>query len=248
MVTTFGNEIVDAYTGGQPVQAIYSNGELVWERTTPTQGCYVRWTPTNATGTFNVNGETLNLADYNGEYNYSLRLLDENISFSGSDIVSVETNATQVGSCFVQCENLTTVSLPNCVRINAGAFHDCYSLESLSAPVCSYVGNTAFYRCNLSIINLPMCEYVGDGAFAANPLSSISGAYTFMDDDAFNTQVLQENNTLVLTAPLVCEVNGEPFYEKLYTISAIYVPGDLVDAYKSDSYWSALSDRIYADE
>ena len=40
MIKVLGNNIVNAFTGGNPVNAIYSYGQLVWERSIPNNVIY----------------------------------------------------------------------------------------------------------------------------------------------------------------------------------------------------------------
>ena len=55
MIKTLGNNIVNAFTGGNPVKAIYAYGEKVWPISGP---YYIEWTPSSAEGQFNIDGTT----------------------------------------------------------------------------------------------------------------------------------------------------------------------------------------------
>ena len=63
MIKTLGNNIVNAFTGGNPVKAIYTYGEKVWPVGGP---YYIKWTPSTAEGQFNIDGTTPNLSTFRG--------------------------------------------------------------------------------------------------------------------------------------------------------------------------------------
>ena len=46
MIKTLGNNIVSAFTGGNPVKAIYAYGQLVWPVTIESS-YYIQWQPTS---------------------------------------------------------------------------------------------------------------------------------------------------------------------------------------------------------
>ena len=166
MIKTLGNNIVSAFTGGNPVKAIYAYGQLVWPVTIESS-YYIKWTPSSAEGQFNVDGTTYDLSTFGGLYNWSTGIINENAFNNNKSIQSIETNATSIGiRAFMSCSSLSQVSLPMCSYIGSTAFYSCSSLSQISLPVCEYVGFDAFDGCSsLSQISLPMCSYIGGAAF-----------------------------------------------------------------------------------
>ena len=167
MIKTLGNNIVSAFTGGNPVKAIYAYGQLVWPicGPEPTE-YYIKWTPSSAEGQFNIDGTTYDLSTFSGLYYWSTGIINSRAFEYNNSIQSIETNATRIGDWAFHICSLTQVSLPMCGYIGSCAFSACSSLKQVSLPVCSYIGSYAFQNCySLSQVSLPVCESIGERAF-----------------------------------------------------------------------------------
>ena len=166
MIKTLGNNIVNAFTGGNPVKAIYTYGQLVWPTSPVPTGYYIKWTPSSAEGQFNIDGTTYDLSAFSGLYYWSTGIINSGAFKNNKYIQSIETNATSIGSyAFQSCRSLSQASLSMCKYVANSAFQ-LTSLLQLSLPVCSYIGNIAFRNCrSLSQVNLPMCKFIGNSAF-----------------------------------------------------------------------------------
>ena len=124
---------------------------------------------------------------------------------------------------FWECVSLSQVNLPVCSKIDAFAFDDCVLLSQISLPKCSYIGNYAFYSCSsLSQLSLPVCSFIGTQAF-------------------YDTNLI----SLTLGSNSVVSLSGDNQFFPTDMLS-IYVPGSLVNAYKSATNWSQYSNRIFA--
>ena len=188
MIKTLGNNIVNAFTGGNPVKAIYAYGQLVWPVTIESS-YYIKWTPSSAEGQFNIDGTTYDLSTFSGLYYWSTGIINSGAFKNNKYIQSIETNATSIGSyAFAYCYSLSYISLPVCTYIWGEAFFVCSSLSQVSLPVCSYIDIGAFGYCSsLTSINLPMCSYIGSSAFVycsslsqiSLPMCSYIAAYAF---------------------------------------------------------------------
>ena len=95
-------------------------------------------------------------------------------------------------SAFYECENLTTITIPNSVTsIGGGAFNSCYSLTSITIPnSVTSIGDSAFHWCsNLASITIPnSVTSIGDAAFVGCwDLTSITipNSVTSIGDAAF---------------------------------------------------------------
>ena len=166
MIKTLGNNIVSAFTGGNPVKAIYAYGQLVWPVTIESS-YYIKWTPSSAEGQFNIDGTTYDLSTFSGLYYWSTGIINSSAFQNNYSIQSIETNATSIGiRAFMSCSSLSQVSLPMCSYIGGAAFANCYNLSQVSLPICGYIGTSAFNSCSsLSQVSLPVCSYIGGGAF-----------------------------------------------------------------------------------
>lgn len=163
MVSTFGNSIVSAFTGGLPVKAIYTHGVYVW----PIK-YYISWTPSDLSGTFSIEGQTYNLEDYSGYFDGFNGVIDVQ-AFMSTGVQTIETNAFSINErAFKNCYSLVSISMSQCNTINGGAFANCSTLEDVYAPECVSVGEEAFWACNsLSAVSLSLCEEVYRGAFGS---------------------------------------------------------------------------------
>ena len=162
--------------------------------------------------------------------------LDNSASFVTSDAFggnkTIQTvnlpYATKVGNrAFQNCKKLSQVNLPMCKTIDDNVFYFCGSLSQVSLPVCSTIGWDAFQGCDsLSQISLPMCSYIGGNAlWGCSLLSIITIGYS---------SVCRLDNSNVFGNTQITSSTG-----------SIYVPASLVDSYKSATYWSYFSNRIF---
>ena len=174
MVITLGNNIINAYTGGVPVQSIFANGVQVWPSSTPPSPTtyYVRWTPSYISeGTFSIGGNVYNYSDYSdGYFSFSTGVITSsafapNYVFSGVSLFveRIEQDA------FANCHNMREVNISGCSYIGKHAFAWDSKLNSLYAQSCTYIDDGAFARAFSGISNnsadLPDCRYIGEEAF-----------------------------------------------------------------------------------
>ena len=148
MIKTLGNNIVNAFTGGNPVKAIYTYGQLVWPTSPVPTEYYIKWTPSSAEGQFNIDGTTYDLSAFSGLYYWSTGIINSRAFEFNDYIQSIETNATSIGDwAFHYCDLLSQVSLPMCNTISGYAFGYCSSLSIITigySSVCSLGGSTVF--------------------------------------------------------------------------------------------------------
>ena len=128
---------------------------------------------------------------------------------------------------FYRCYSLSEISIPNCTSIGSAAFMSCTMLSSIYLPLCKSIQTGGFGGCkNLETVNLPCCSFLGSGAFAG--CTSL--------------------NTITLGWSSVCDIFYSLVFNKTGITSStgsIFVPSSLVSSYKSATYWSYFSDRIY---
>jgi len=98
-------------------------------------------------------------------------------------------NATSIGdNAFMFCTSLTSVSLPNATSIGNDAFNGCSRLTSVSLPNATSIGASAFSGCNfLTSVSLPNATSIGEGAFSGCNFTSVSlPNATSIGDGAFS--------------------------------------------------------------
>ena len=271
MIKTLGNNIVNAFTGGNPVKAIYAYGQLVWPTSSAPTEYYIKWTPSSAEGQFNIDGTTYDLSAFSGTYYWSTGIINSRAFEYNDSIQSIETNATRIGDWAFHICSLTQASLPMCGYIGSCAFSDCRSLKQVSLPVCSYIGSYAFQSCiSLSQISLPVCESIGERAFGfCSSLTQVSlPMCSYIGSDVFSSCRSLSQASLPVCSYIgeyafgdcsslsiitigysgVCSLDGISVFNGTKITSStgsIYVPSSLVDAYKSASNWSVYSNIIY---
>lgn len=127
---------------------------------------------------------------------------------------------------FTNCDNLQKVDMQDGVtRINSSAFEDCDSLsEIIFSKNLQTIEIHAFWYCySLKEVDLPeSISYISHMAF-------------------YQCHGL---NTVIIRATSVPQGDSSMFYPS--NSVKIYVLDDLVDTYKTASYWSSYSSRIYA--
>ena len=271
MIKTLGNNIVNAFTGGNPVKAIYAYGQLVWPTSSAPTEYYIKWTPSSAEGQFNIDGTTYDLSAFSGTYYWSTGIINSRAFEYNDSIQSIETNATSIGNwafhicsltqvsllmcsyigvyAFANCYNLSQVSLPICGYIGTDAFESCSSLTKISLPMCSYIAAYAFYGCtSLSQVSLPMCEIIRVRAFeSCSSLSQVSlPMCSYITSAVF--RYCSSLSRITIGYSSVCSLYSTNVFDDTQITSStgsIYVPASLVDAYKSAENWSVYSNIIY---
>ena len=144
-------------------------------------------------------------------------------SFRGSQITSVviPEGVTEIlGSAFVECRNLRTVTLPSSLRIIGNSFRYCERLTTINIPAgVTTIERYAFYNCkNLTEITIPATvTTIGE-----NPFSGCTGLISI---------------TVQAVKPPLLGGLWWDGHGKLSKFSAIYVPATSVDAYKNAKVW-----------
>lgn len=192
MVTTFGNNIVGAFTGGQSVEAIYTGSVKVWpSEPVPSGSYYIKWWPKDLSGSFTIGGEARWLQDYNGYYSGpffssswgasgSGYWLDDN-AFRSTGVVAVETNLDVLGwGAFLDCSSLVYISASNCKYLGRNnnrythTFNGCTSLRNVYFSNLSYIGPYTFFSCSsLSDVYLPECLLTVEEGFMNCGIQSV---------------------------------------------------------------------------
>lgn len=187
-VSTFGNNIVGAFTGGGPVTAIYMGSTKVWPSSSPS--VYIEWYSYPKYGVLffstgvhvnlrdpqsdiesmpgfyfslsnnNKNGVLYFPAEYDGKFSYQGTSENGIQSFYGN-ITSIKSDAF-----YYMNDTLVTVSFSECKYIGSGAFRSASNLRNAYFQKCEYIGGSAFVNCSsLSNLVIPKCKHIGERAF-----------------------------------------------------------------------------------
>lgn len=152
---------------------------------------------------------------------------------------------------FYQCQQLTSIDLPNAQSAEDYAFYQC-GLTSVNLPkVRGTYGYTFAYNRSLTSIILPACTSIGGNSFNGCsalkivdlPVATTLGNACFRNCTALEALILRSSTMAALT--LASGLNGSGIYNRT---GYVYVPRALVDTYKADSNWAQYSDVIRAIE
>lgn len=156
--------------------------------------------------------------------------------------VNLSSCDTVLSNAFQYCQNLSSVDLPLCTSLGEYAFYNDTSITYLSLPACKYVDFAALAVMPLASISLPACEYLGDSAFEGCYFTEIYLGPCSVIGDYCIRQMLNLSK-LTINYSGVCYFNTQR--NNLLPITSVYVPAELVSAYKEDNYWSVYASQIF---
>ena len=113
-----------------------------------------------------------------------------------STSITFEGNTSDIGAAFMNCTQLTTVTLPeNIETINFSSFAKCTSLKNINLGSVKTVGGKAFEDCDaLQIADLISAMVIGDNAFESSGVK-----YLRLGESLSSLGVSSFNNTIDLT-------------------------------------------------
>ena len=150
MIKTLGNNIVNAFTGGNPVKAIYSYGQLVWEKSISNNKIYY----TSSDGQI----VTPDIGTGEESKGFGANIVSNTYS-GGRGVIVFDGPVTKIGyTAFGRCNTLQTIVIPDSVTsIGSYAFSYCTSLTTITIPdSVTSIGQSAFFSCeSLTSITIP---------------------------------------------------------------------------------------------
>ena len=150
MIKTLGNNIVNAFTGGNPVKAIYSYGQLVWEKSISNNKIYY----TSSDGQI----VTPDIGTGEESKGFGANIVSNTYS-GGRGVIVFDGPVTKIGyTAFSRCNTLQTIVIPDSVTsIGSYAFSYCTSLTTITIPdSVTSIGSSAFFSCeSLTSITIP---------------------------------------------------------------------------------------------
>ncbi len=168
---------------------------------------------------------------------------------------------------FCQCVNLSRVMLPKAVNFGSAAFRDCQSLKNVSLPQAKLneTSQSLFDGClSLKKVSLPATECLPSGVFSGCPSLDVLvlGGAAVVEIESVNS-VFSDCENFDFERPtnqvIIIDYSGDGKPKPLYNFSegkaaaindkpqktgVIYVPDNLVEAYKNDKKWSELASQI----
>ena len=152
-------------------------------------------------------------------------------TFQSDDLTSVGNYALSY------CTGLTSIVLPKCQTVSNGAFRNCDGVTSVTIPKASLIGADSFTNCS----SLPTITI---GENATGTVTIEASAFK----NCFSLASVYLKSSTVCTLGASNAFSNTPIESTQYTGSygKIYVPANLVNAYKSASNWSLYASRIEA--
>ena len=169
--------------------------------------------------------------------------------------INLSRNLTNIsGGAFYKCKSLTSIDFPNgLTTIGNSAFEYCEKLKSVNFPnSLTTIGEYAFRFCTeLENIDLPEgLETIKRYAFNSCRKEKdivIPSTVTYIGSYAFSSNTVGDNSAVTVTVkainPPTLESNNV-FNDR--NITAIYVPAESVNNYKTADKWSSYADKIKA--
>jgi hypothetical protein len=180
-------------------------------------------------------------------------------------------SATSIGVyAFSGCEWLKTINAPNVTSIGGHAFYSCRNLNSINFPLVTEIGSLGFCGCSMDSADFPLLTEINmqvfNGCFNLKevyfPLVTALGNKAFSGCNQLETadfplltniSTLVFNSCIALTSlylrhpDTVCYLAGTNSFDNTPIASGtgyIYVPSELVDAYKAAKKWSTFASQI----
>lgn len=157
---------------------------------------------------------------------------------------SFDSVKTIEGYAFYQCRSLKTAAFPAASSVAASAFQRCSMLTSVSFPSVSYVGSYAFDSAPIWQCILPNASYIGSRALTSATTVDLGAqvtlnGYTFTSNIYLFALILR--NASIATLQSAYALQDTPIQAGY---GKIYVPNNLVSAYRSATNWAAFSSQI----
>lgn len=166
----------------------------------------------------------------------------------------------EIGShAFQSCTKIKSIYLPKCQNISEYAFSNCTQLTALDLPMCTSIGTYCFHNAGfLETVNLPKLLTCGSSPFnnCVNLKEVRLGAgleesqtLTLSGYGIIHVYPSQHLSLYLLSTKMIQLASITTIYFNSASGTAslqIYVPSELLEAYKSATNWASLSSHFVA--
>ena len=179
-----------------------------------------------------------------GDGDKTAALLDGTITaYSNSELTEIREKA------FYGCIKMTSVDLPNVVKLGADAFNTCKWLETVNIPKLTAIPYQCFYY-GFSLpdkLVFPVCKSVAGYviSYAETKILDILGggqieSFAFYRASSFTTLILRNTETITTLQAAPSSIFAD------YTAVTVYVPDALLENYKTATNWVKMAGQIKA--
>lgn len=152
-------------------------------------------------------------------------------------------------SVFYNNKNLTSVDFPNVLSILSSAFDGCTNLVEVKTPKANRINGFGFRSTALRIADFPEVVNLQERAFqgcaslekAILPKVYDLYVYAFLNCTALTTVIIGTNRDTVCGLKNINAFSNTPIENRT---GFIYVPDDLVDAYRTATNWVTYAGQI----
>lgn len=161
----------------------------------------------------------------------------------------VNNDITKIGSyAFYSCTNLVRVECKNLTIGGFATFNNCTSLTSVELPKLRNIDMQFLYNCTaLLSLTLPSATSVGTQGLRSIPNCKTIDLPSCTSINAFGLESCNALTALVLSADSLCALGNVNALNNTPIANGtgyVYVPDDLVDAYKEATNWSTYASQI----
>ena len=168
-------------------------------------------------------------------------------------LTELKSNAPILKKSIFSSTEIISAYLPECIEFKDAAFNDCLSLQKIYAPKLKKIGASALTSEKrmeaFSKLFAPELEEVDASVLKFTvPLLKLDTKLKVIKKQAFN---YASQDTLIIRSNTVCtlqSVDGFANSKVARKTGFVYVPRDLVDAYKSATNWTVYASQIRAIE
>lgn len=161
--------------------------------------------------------------------------------YGTSDVTTIGTNA------FTLCEKLRKIDLSLCGSVGTRAFMNCYSLKEIKLYVCKTIGTDAFLNC-YGLKKITNKSYFSSSTTCFSSCYSLNIMDVNVGSFSQPTSTCGLNIVILRNSAVTALIDLVPAGLLANGYGYIFVPANLVDAYKADTNWCAIADQILAIE
>lgn len=158
------------------------------------------------------------------------------------------TGLGNLNSAFYNCQYLVSAIMPNQITSTNATFRNCYRLKNVTLSTSlTTLGDNTFSTAAIESITLPSTlTTMANNVFYSSKLKSIDipASVTSIGTGVFQNNTSLETVTVRRTTPPT--LSNSNSFGGCSKLTAIYVPAEAVNAYKTAQNWSTHASKIQA--